>query len=96
MKKPCSISLLVSQVFSVGAASCRDYRDWRPPTKIFLADQVALRAVLALSTPTGRSFRAERVRQNRPIPGLKPQHQAALRAPVRSSKRSIPASRSPL
>lgn len=60
------------------AASCRDNRGWKPlPQKIFSADKVALHAALALSTLTGHPFRAERVRQIRPIPGHKPQHQGA-------------------
>jgi len=44
-----------------------------------------LRTALALSTLTGRPFRAERIRQNRPAPGLKPQHLSAIQALVRMS-----------
>jgi RNA 3'-terminal phosphate cyclase (GTP) len=44
-----------------------------------------LRTALALSTLTGRPFRAERIRQNRPAPGLKPQHLSAIKALIRMS-----------
>lgn len=44
-----------------------------------------LRTALALSVLTGRSFRAQRIRQNRPTPGLKPQHLSAIKALVRMS-----------
>jgi RNA 3'-phosphate cyclase len=44
-----------------------------------------LRTALGLSTLTGRPFRAERIRQNRPVPGLKPQHLSAVKALVRMS-----------
>jgi RNA 3'-terminal phosphate cyclase (GTP) len=44
-----------------------------------------LRTALALSTLTGRPFRAERIRQNRPVPGLKPQHLSAIKALMRMS-----------
>jgi RNA 3'-phosphate cyclase len=44
-----------------------------------------LRTALALSVLTGRPFRAERIRQNRPTPGLKPQHLSAIQALVRMS-----------
>ncbi|MBI5582029.1 MAG: RNA 3'-terminal phosphate cyclase [Deltaproteobacteria bacterium] len=44
-----------------------------------------LRTALALSSLTGRSFRAERIRQNRPAPGLKPQHLSAIEALIRMS-----------
>ena len=39
-----------------------------------------LRTALALSLATGQPFRIERIRANRPAPGLKAQHLAALRA----------------
>ncbi len=44
-----------------------------------------LRTALALSTLTGRPFRAERIRQNRPVPGLQPQHLGAIKALIRMS-----------
>jgi len=44
-----------------------------------------LRTALALSVLTGRPFRAERIRQNRPAPGLKPQHLSAIQALIRMS-----------
>jgi RNA 3'-terminal phosphate cyclase (ATP) len=44
-----------------------------------------LRTALALSTLTGRPFRAERIRQNRPAAGLKAQHLSAIQALVRMS-----------
>jgi RNA 3'-terminal phosphate cyclase (GTP) len=44
-----------------------------------------LRTALALSTLTGRPFRAEKIRQNRPAAGLKPQHLIAIQALVRMS-----------
>jgi RNA 3'-terminal phosphate cyclase (GTP) len=44
-----------------------------------------LRTALALSTLTGRPFRAEMIRQNRPAPGLKPQHLSAIKALIRMS-----------
>ena len=44
-----------------------------------------LRTALALSTLTGRPFRAERIRQNRPTAGLKPQHLSAIKALIRMS-----------
>jgi RNA 3'-terminal phosphate cyclase (GTP) len=44
-----------------------------------------LRTALALSALTGRPFRAERIRQNRPAAGLKPQHLSAIMALVRMS-----------
>jgi RNA 3'-phosphate cyclase len=44
-----------------------------------------LRTALALSTLTGRPFRAERIRRNRPSPGLKAQHLSAIKALVRMS-----------
>jgi RNA 3'-phosphate cyclase len=44
-----------------------------------------LRTALALSVLTGRPFRAERIRRNRPAPGLKPQHLSAIQALVRMS-----------
>ena len=44
-----------------------------------------LRTALALSVLTGRPFRAERIRQNRPAPGLKPQHLSAVQALIRMS-----------
>jgi len=44
-----------------------------------------LRTALALSTLTGRPFRAERIRQNRPAPGLKAQHLSAIKALIRMS-----------
>jgi RNA 3'-terminal phosphate cyclase (GTP) len=44
-----------------------------------------LRTALALSTLTGRPFRAERIRQNRPSPGLKAQHLSAIKALIRLS-----------
>jgi RNA 3'-terminal phosphate cyclase (GTP) len=44
-----------------------------------------LRTALALSTLTGRPFRAERIRQNRPVPGLKPQHLSAIKSLVQMS-----------
>ena len=39
-----------------------------------------LRTALALSTVTGQAFEITRIRANRPVPGLRPQHLAALRA----------------
>lgn len=39
-----------------------------------------LRTALALSTLTGRPFRADRIRHNRPAPGLKAQHLSAIKA----------------
>lgn len=39
-----------------------------------------VRTALALSTLTGRPFRVDRIRQNRPRPGLKPQHLSCVRA----------------
>jgi RNA 3'-terminal phosphate cyclase (ATP) len=39
-----------------------------------------LRTALALSTVTGQAFEITRIRANRPIPGLRPQHLAAVRA----------------
>jgi RNA 3'-phosphate cyclase len=44
-----------------------------------------LRTALALSSLTGRPFRAEKIRQNRPGPGLKAQHLSAIQALVRMS-----------
>jgi RNA 3'-phosphate cyclase len=44
-----------------------------------------LRTALALSTLTGHPFRAERIRQNRPTAGLKPQHLSAIKALIRMS-----------
>ncbi len=44
-----------------------------------------LRTAVALSVLTGRPFRAERIRQNRPTPGLKPQHLSAIQALIRMS-----------
>ncbi len=44
-----------------------------------------LRTALALSVLTGRPFRAERIRRNRPAPGLKPQHLSAIQALIRMS-----------
>jgi RNA 3'-phosphate cyclase len=44
-----------------------------------------LRTALALSTLTGRPFRAEKIRQNRPAAGLKPQHLSAIQALIRMS-----------
>jgi RNA 3'-phosphate cyclase len=44
-----------------------------------------LRTALALSTLTGRSFRAGRIRSNRPTPGLRPQHLSAIKALSRMS-----------
>jgi RNA 3'-phosphate cyclase len=44
-----------------------------------------LRTALALSTLTGRPFRAERIRQNRPVAGLKAQHLSAIKALIRMS-----------
>ena len=44
-----------------------------------------LRTALALSTLTGRPFRAERIRQNRPSPGLKAQHLSAIKSLIRMS-----------
>jgi RNA 3'-phosphate cyclase len=44
-----------------------------------------LRTALALSALTGRPFRAEKIRQNRPAAGLKPQHLSAIQALVRMS-----------
>jgi RNA 3'-phosphate cyclase len=44
-----------------------------------------LRTALALSTLTGRPFRAERIRQNRPAAGLKAQHLSAIQALARMS-----------
>jgi RNA 3'-terminal phosphate cyclase (GTP) len=44
-----------------------------------------LRTALALSMLTGRPFRAERIRRNRPAPGLKPQHLSAIKALARMS-----------
>jgi RNA 3'-phosphate cyclase len=44
-----------------------------------------LRTALALSTLTGRPFRAERIRRNRPSPGLKAQHLSAIKALIRMS-----------
>jgi RNA 3'-terminal phosphate cyclase (GTP) len=44
-----------------------------------------LRTALALSALTGRPFRAYRIRQNRPTPGLKPQHLSAINALIRMS-----------
>jgi RNA 3'-terminal phosphate cyclase (GTP) len=44
-----------------------------------------LRTALALSTLTGRPFRAERIRQNRPSPGLRPQHLSAIKSLIRMS-----------
>ena len=44
-----------------------------------------LRTALALSALTGRPFRAEMIRQNRPAPGLKPQHLSAIKALIRMS-----------
>ena len=44
-----------------------------------------LRTALALSVMTGRPFRTERIRQNRPVPGLKPQHLSAIQALIRMS-----------
>jgi RNA 3'-terminal phosphate cyclase (ATP) len=39
-----------------------------------------LRTALALSTVTGQAFEITRIRANRPVPGLRPQHLAAVRA----------------
>ena len=39
-----------------------------------------LRTALALSTVTGQPFEITRIRANRPVPGLRPQHLAAVRA----------------
>jgi RNA 3'-terminal phosphate cyclase (GTP) len=44
-----------------------------------------LRTALALSALTGRPFRAERIRHNRPAPGLKAQHLSAITALSRMS-----------
>jgi RNA 3'-terminal phosphate cyclase (GTP) len=44
-----------------------------------------LRTALALSTLTGRPFRAERIRLNRPTPGLRAQHLSAITALSRMS-----------
>lgn len=44
-----------------------------------------LRTALALSALTGRSFRAERIRSNRPTPGLRAQHLSAITALSRIS-----------
>lgn len=44
-----------------------------------------LRTALSLSTLTGRPFRAERIRQNRPAAGLKPQHLSAIKSLIRMS-----------
>jgi len=44
-----------------------------------------LRTALALSTFTGRPFRANRIRHNRPTPGLKAQHLSAIKALSRMS-----------
>jgi RNA 3'-terminal phosphate cyclase (GTP) len=44
-----------------------------------------LRTALALSTLTGRPFRAEKIRHNRPAAGLKPQHLSAIQALIRMS-----------
>jgi len=44
-----------------------------------------LRTALALSVLTGRPFRAERIRRNRPAPGLKPQDLSASQALIRMS-----------
>ncbi|MGE5256630.1 MAG: RNA 3'-terminal phosphate cyclase [Hyphomicrobiales bacterium] len=44
-----------------------------------------LRTALALSVLTGRPFRAERIRSNRPTPGLRAQHLSALTALSRIS-----------
>jgi RNA 3'-terminal phosphate cyclase (GTP) len=44
-----------------------------------------LRTALALSTLTGLPFRAEKIRQRRPVPGLKPQHLQAIQALMRMS-----------
>ncbi len=44
-----------------------------------------LRTALALSVLTGRPFRAERIRRNRPAPGIKPQHLSAIKALGRMS-----------
>jgi RNA 3'-terminal phosphate cyclase (ATP) len=43
-----------------------------------------LRTALALSALTGQGFRVERIRANRPRPGLRPQHLAAVRAATMS------------
>jgi len=52
-----------------------------------------LRTALALSTLTGRPFRAERIRQNRPAPGLKPQHLSAIQALTRMSGAGVSGAR---
>src|SRR5688500_7545981 len=39
-----------------------------------------LRTALALSTVTGQPFEMTRIRANRPVTGLRPQHLAAVRA----------------
>ena len=44
-----------------------------------------LRTALALSTLTGRPFHAERIRSNRPTPGLRAQHLSAIKALSRMS-----------
>jgi RNA 3'-terminal phosphate cyclase (ATP) len=41
-----------------------------------------LRTALALSVTTGQGFEITRIRANRPVPGLRPQHLAAVRAAV--------------
>ncbi len=42
-----------------------------------------LRTALALSALTGTPFHAERIRENRPRPGLKPQHLSGIQALAR-------------
>jgi RNA 3'-phosphate cyclase len=48
-----------------------------------------LRTALALSTLTGRPFRAEKIRQNRPAAGLKQQHLSAIQALTRMSSARV-------
>jgi RNA 3'-terminal phosphate cyclase (ATP) len=44
-----------------------------------------LRTALALSAVTGQAFEIARIRANRPVPGLRPQHLAAVRAAALAS-----------
>ena len=48
-----------------------------------------LRTALALSTVTGQAFEITRIRANRPVPGLRPQHLAAVRAAAMVSEARV-------